>query len=85
MRKTPTVLLLATATLFPLHSKDTSGAAQLSHAIRIQNEPGKIETFLLSTPAFLSIPKCSALCRLPKTVWPDSVPSWLTTRLQKRS
>lgn len=50
MRKTATFLLVATAALFPFRSKDTSEAAQLSRTILVQDEPGKLETFLLSIP-----------------------------------
>jgi len=50
MRKTAAFLLVATAALFQLGTRDTSEAAQLSRSVHIQNEPGKLETFLLSKP-----------------------------------
>jgi len=48
MRKTAAFLLVATAALFQLGTGCTSEAAQLSRSVHIQNEPGKLETFLLS-------------------------------------
>lgn len=48
MRKTAAFLLVATAALFQLDSRGTSEAAQRSRAFHIQNEPGKLEAFLLS-------------------------------------
>ncbi|MGA9055421.1 MAG: hypothetical protein WB763_02810 [Terriglobia bacterium] len=50
MRKTAAFLLVATAALFQLGTGCTSEAAQLSRSVHIQNEPGKLETFLLSKP-----------------------------------
>jgi hypothetical protein len=48
MRKTAAFLLVAAAALLQLGSRDTSEAAQLSRSVHMQNEPGKLEAFLLS-------------------------------------
>ena len=51
MSKTAAFLLVvSTVALFPIGFRDASEAAQLSRTIHIQNEPGKLEAFLLSKP-----------------------------------
>ncbi len=63
MRKTAAFLMVVVATLLLFHLKGAAIAAQPSRTFHVENEPGALETFLLST-ANASV-KCQELGTLP--------------------